>query len=128
MITPMCAYSWGHDSAHGTGMIAPECAYMHAGMIAPMCEYSWGTIAPMCAYMCRHECAYVARWLVGMKILRADKTRPDVNNLKGLTLCLHIRVQACICDTQASCLAQRLGTKFGCSWQQSGEELRQPCL
>jgi hypothetical protein len=33
-------------------------------------------IVSMRAYMCRHNGAYVTRWLVGMKILRAqDKTK-----------------------------------------------------
>ena len=95
MIAPMCAYSWRHDSAYGAGMITPKCACMHAGMIVPMCAYSWATIAPMCAYTCRHECSNVARGHVGMKILGANKTRPNVINLKHLTLCMHIRVQEC---------------------------------
>jgi hypothetical protein len=39
-----------------------------------------GIIVPMCAYTCRNNGAYVAGRLVGMKILGADKTRPNAIN------------------------------------------------
>jgi hypothetical protein len=128
MIAPMCAYSWRHDSAYGAGMITPKCACMHAGMIVPMCAYSWATIAPMCAYTCRHECSNVARRHVGMKILGANKTRPNVINLKRLTLCKAHTCASMLMSHSDMYFSTREGTKFGCSWQQSGEALRQPCL
>ena len=112
MIVPMCAYTCRHDHALCVhicaGMIAPMCAYRRGHDHAYVCIFmqAWlrlcvhtgvGMIVPMCAYTCMPDCTYVTCGLVGMKILRANKTRPNVSNLRDLTLCMHICVQACIC-------------------------------
>ena len=61
-------------------------------------------IAPMCAYSCRHDCAHLARWLVGMKILRVpDKTK-----------CVHLeRDDSAYAYTCASMLMRHSGKLFG---------------
>ncbi len=117
MIMPyVCIYACRHDHAY-------VCIFVQAWSRLCVCIYvqAWsrlcvhicaGMITPTCAYSCRHDCAYLARGLVGVKILRANKTKPNVINVKGLTLCKCIRVHTCWWDTQTSCLTQRKAKGF----------------
>jgi len=83
------------------------CVHMHADMITHM---SSSMIAPMCAYSCRHDCAHLARWLVWMKILRAqDKTK---------RVQLEMRDSA-YAHTCASMLMRHSGKLFGTKVAQS---------
>ncbi len=115
--------------------------HIRVGMIAPTYAYTC-MVAPMYAHTCRHDHAYVCIYLCvpGLCIVHIDahdriyvriylqassrlcsmrarenehKTRPNVINLKGMTFCMHMPVQACLCDTQASCLAQSLAQSLG---------------
>ena len=68
MIAPMCAYTCGQNSAHA-------CMYMQA-KIPPLGAYS--------TRACRNE------------NIRANNTRPNLINLKGMAVCMHIREQECL--------------------------------
>jgi len=140
MIMPyVCIFvqAWLHLCVHtGVGMItrghdhAYVCIFMQAWL--RLCVHTGvGMIVPMCAYTCMPDCTYVTCGLVGMKILRANKTRPNVSNLRDLTLCMHICVQACICTILGHKVRHqvwvfmttiRLGLETAMPWAQKASE------
>jgi hypothetical protein len=127
LIVPTCAYTCRPDHAYvriHAWACSHQCVHIRASMFTPMCEYMHaGMIVPLCAYTCRHDCAYLVRRLVGMKILRANKTRPNVINLKPLTLCMHKRASMFMRHS-GQLFDTKVGTMLGCSWQQPGESLK----
>ena len=78
----LCAYVRGHDRAY-------------------VCIHAWAW---------SRLCVRIARGLVGMRIPRANKTRPNVMILKGMTVCTHMCVQSYIHETQARAQPQMLST------------------
>ena len=107
MMAPMCTYTCRHDCAYvargfvGMKLLRTDKTRLNEGIQAPSKIHK--TAAKPCHR--QHTCSIsthtqltsnIAGGLVRMKILRADRTRPNGINLKGLTLCMHIRVKACL--------------------------------
>ncbi len=146
MITPMRAHTRRHDCIH-------VCIYawawsrlrMHIRAGSYVCIYmqAWSRLCVhilVCAWLmyCTHRCAWshlcvhiLAGIIPSMQHAGSwewaqDKTKCD--QLETLDI-LYAHACASMFTRHSSQLfGTKVGTKFGCSWQQSGEALRQPCF
>ncbi len=91
------------------------------------CVCVCGNIALVCTYMGGHDCSYVCIMIVHSNTRGHDQAYAHMYAQTWSGLCVHIRVYVCK-HVYVTLMAQRLGTKLGHPWQQSGEALHQPCL
>jgi hypothetical protein len=139
MIAHVCAYKCEHVHDYVAHRCANDCTHVcihalacpclcvhiHTDMITPMCS---SMIAPMCAYSCRHDCNLFRTLACGYENLKSKQDKTKCNQLERLGTVYAHTFASIFMRHSGQLFGTKEGTKFACSWQQSGQALQQPCF